>query len=229
MLRIDWKSLLLGKDDWHFLLNVGIRTTIMFLVILIALRLLGKRGIHQLSVFELGVIIGLGSAAGDPMFYEDVGVLPSIIVFIIVVLLYRSITYLVSKSYKIEIFVEGRAAYVLKDGVILEAFKKQPLGKDEFLATLRQNQVYHLGQVETVVIESDGKLSIFFYPDEKVRYGLPILPDAFESMYTSIPEEGIYSCVACGATEKLSPMPNYCCQNCNNDKFLRSIKGARIK
>jgi uncharacterized membrane protein YcaP (DUF421 family) len=44
------------------------RTGIMFLVIIFGLRLLGKRGVKQLSVFELVVIIGLGSAAGDRCF-----------------------------------------------------------------------------------------------------------------------------------------------------------------
>lgn len=226
---MDWKSLLLGKDDWHFMLDVGVRTTIMFLVILLALRLLGKRGIHQLSVFELGVIIGLGSAAGDPMIYEDVGIIPSMIVFVIVVLLYRFITYLISKSDRIETFIEGRAAYILKEGVILESFKKQPLGKDEFLATLRQNQVYHLGQVETVIIESDGKLSIFYYPDDKVKHGLPILPDAFDAAKSQIIDEGIYSCAACGYTEKLSPVKTYNCTRCKHGECLKAANGPRVK
>ena len=72
ILNFDWENLLLGERDWQFLLMVALRTAAMFLVILIGLRMLGKRGVSQLSVFELGVIVGLGSAAGDPMFYKDV-------------------------------------------------------------------------------------------------------------------------------------------------------------
>lgn len=72
-------------EDWSFLPETVLRSLIMFIVILISLRLLGKRGVKQLSIFELVVIIGLGSAAGDPMFYKDVGILPAIIVFSMVV------------------------------------------------------------------------------------------------------------------------------------------------
>jgi uncharacterized membrane protein YcaP (DUF421 family) len=68
----DWKVLLLGGEEWSFLPETMLRTSIMFLVILTALSLLGKRGVKQLSVFELVVMIGLGSAAGDPMFCRDI-------------------------------------------------------------------------------------------------------------------------------------------------------------
>lgn len=70
MITIDWSALFLGTEDWSFLTEVALRTFIMFLIIIIGLRFMGKRGVKQLSVVELVVIIGLGSAAGDPMFYK---------------------------------------------------------------------------------------------------------------------------------------------------------------
>lgn len=225
---MDWKSLLFGEEEWHFLFNTFLRTTIMFVVILIGLRLLGKRGIHQLSVFELGVIIGLGSAAGDPMFYKDVGILPSIVVFIVVISMYRFVTYLISKSDRFEHFIEGKAAYILNEGVILKSFGKQPLGRDEFFATLRQKQVFHLGQVETVIIESDSQLSVYFYPDDQVRYGLPILPGSLDNALKNIIDPGMYSCSFCGHTQSLKSQPNYSCPICSNDKCVRAMKGKRI-
>ena len=94
IIQLDWKSLLLGSEKWEFLFETAFRTFVMFMVILLYLRLFGKRGVKQLSVFELGVIIGLGSAAGDPMFYKEVGLLPGVLVFSIVFGLYRFITFL---------------------------------------------------------------------------------------------------------------------------------------
>ncbi len=84
----NWKELLLGSEEWNFLPEVGIRTLIMFTIILVGLSILGKRGVKQLSVFELVVIIGLGSAAGDPMFYKDVGLIPAIHCFYSLLLVY---------------------------------------------------------------------------------------------------------------------------------------------
>lgn len=225
---MDWQSLLFGNEEWDFLLNTGIRTVVMFTVILLSLRLLGKRGIHQLSVFELGVIIGLGSAAGDPMFYRDVGILPSIVVFIVVVLMYRLITYLISKSERFETFVEGQPAYIMKDGKILKAFEDQPLAKEELFEQLRQHQVNHLGQVQCALIETDGQISIFYFPDDKVICGLPILPDALNASFTTIPDADIYACRGCGNTLELKP-GNYACGLCNYDKWVKAAKGPRVK
>lgn len=225
---MDLESLLFGDEQWEFLLNTFIRTVIMFLVILIALRLMGKRGIHQLSVFELGVIIGLGSAAGDPMFYKGVGILPAIVVFIVVISLYRLVTYLIAKNDRFETIIEGRPVYILRDGMILDTFKEQLLGHDELFAILRQNHICHLGQVETVIIESDGQLSIFFYADDEVRYGLPIMPDALDQSHDHVTEEGMHACTLCGNTEALPASSNFSCNRCQHNGCVKAINDKRI-
>ena len=225
---MDWQSLLFGNEEWAFLLNTGLRTLIMFTVILLALRLLGKRGIHQLSVFELGVIIGLGSAAGDPMFYRDVGILPSIVVFSVVILMYRLVTYLISKSERFETFVEGQPTYIMKDGTILKAFDDQPLAKEELFEQLRQHQVNHLGQVQCALMETDGQISIFYFPDDKVVPGLPILPDALDASFDTIPDNDVYSCRSCGNTLALNP-GNYKCLLCKQDKWVKAANGPRVR
>lgn len=131
---INWKELMVGSEEWNFLSITTLRTVIMFIVILVGLRVLGKRGIKQLSVFELVVIIGLGSAAGDPMFYKDVGILPAIVVFLIIISLYKVITYLIGKNKKFEALIEGKPICLIKDGEFsVENFKKEDLGEDEFL------------------------------------------------------------------------------------------------
>ncbi len=175
-LEIDWKSILLGENEWIFLLETAARSVFMFLVILFSLRVLGKRGVKQLSVFELGVIIGLGSAAGDPMFYKEVGLLAGLMVFVIVIALYKLVTVLISKNEKFEQFVEGNPVCILKDGKLLfKNFEKEPIALDEFFMQLRLDSVSQLGQVEQAFLETNGEVSIFYYEDEKVKPGLPIL------------------------------------------------------
>ncbi len=168
----NWKELLLGNENWGFLLEVVFRSFIMFCIIVISLRLLGKRGVKQLSVFELVVIIGLGSAAGDPMFYKDVGLLPALIVFIMVVSLYLLVTYLVGKNKKFEHLVEGKSVCLIKDGKFsINNFEKELMAQDEFFAELRLQSVSHLGQVEEAIIETSGQISLFFYSDDEVNTG----------------------------------------------------------
>lgn len=226
----SWKELLLGSEEWSFLGETVLRTTIMFLIILTSLRILGKRAVKQLSVFELVVIIGLGSAAGDPMFYKDVGLLPSFIVFFLVVTFYLSVTHLVSKYKPIEHLVEGRPVCLVEEGVFsIENFKKEPLAQDEFFAELRLKGVSHLGQIENAIIETTGGISIYFYPDDEVKYGLPILPLIFDTQTKEISAAGSYACTFCGFTEKLQPTLKHNCPKCQRDQWVKAINKKRVR
>ena len=226
---LEWKSLLLGKEKWNFLLEAALRTAIMFTVILLCFRILGKRGIKQLSVFELGVIVGLGSAAGDPMFYSDVGLLHGILVFAVVLGFYRLITFLINRSNRIEQFVEGKPTAIVEDGCfLLQNFDKEPIARDEFFSQLRIHNVSHLGQVKYALLETNGEVSIFYFPDNEVKYGLPIIPKLCEKKADVITEEGHYACSFCANTEQLSPTPSHTCPVCQKKTWIKAINDKRI-
>lgn len=229
LLKFNWSEFLLGSEDWSFLTEVAFRTFLMFAVILIGLSILGKRGVRQLSVFELVVIIGLGSAAGDPMFYKEVGLLPPILVFIIIILLYNAVTHFVSSNKKIEYLVEGKAICLVKEGrFAISNFSKEILGQEEFFSELRLQSVSHLGQIELAIIETNGGISLFFYEDKDVKYGLPILPGSLDQQQTVIKKAGYYSCVLCGYTEKLEVQHKHVCPQCKKDKWVTSVNRKRV-
>lgn len=225
----SWKDLLLGSENWPFLWETVLRTFIMFLVIMISLRLLGKRGVKQLSVFELVVIIGLGSAAGDPMFYKDVGILPSLVVFGMIISLYSLITFLIGKSKKFERLVEGKPICLIKDGIFeIDNFKKEALGADEFFAELRLKGISQLGQIEQAIEESCGDISIFYYPDEEVKYGLPVMPHALDGALKIITREGHYACIFCGYTENTPAVAAKKCPVCGKDEWVPASNKKRV-
>ncbi|SHE77936.1 DUF421 domain-containing protein [Pedobacter caeni] len=230
MHSIDWTKFFIGEEDWTFLLEIGLRTVVMYFIILIGLRLLGKRGLRQLSVFELVVIISLGSAAGDPMFYKEIGLLFPIVIFGIIVAAYRLTTYLMAKSRKFDDLVEGKCVYFIIDGEFsINGFNKENLAQDEFFSELRQQSVSHLGQVETAILETSGNLSIFYYPDEKVKYGLPILPTLFEQATEKVREAGKYACSHCGNVLDISPVKERKCGKCGHKKWVAAINARRIR
>ena len=230
LLSIDWTKFLIGEDNWEFLAEISIRTIAMYFIILIGLRLLGKRGVRQLSVFELVVIISLGSAAGDPMFYKEVGLMVPIVVFTVIVGAYRLTTFFMAKSKKFDDLVEGTPSYLIKEGEFsIEDFGKEDLAYDEFFADLRLLSISHLGQVESAILETSGNLSVYFYPDEKVKYGLPILPDLFEQCHHEILEQGPYACSYCGNIAQLKPVAEHTCDKCKHKTWVKAIKSLRIR
>jgi uncharacterized membrane protein YcaP (DUF421 family) len=230
LIEINIKTLLIGEEKWSFLFETTIRSIIMFIAIIMSLRLLGKRGVKQLSVFELGVIIGLGSAAGDPMFYKDVGLVSGILVFMIVMALYKFITFLINRNDRFETFLEGKPTTVIEDGQIkVKNYKKEPIARDEMYSQLRLNSVTHLGQVQLAIIETNGEISVFFYKDDDVRYGLPILPHLQKNKLKEIGELGMYSCCFCGNTKEIAPVEETRCDCCENREWISARNSLRVR
>ncbi len=225
----DWERLLIGEGiPYSFLLEVLLRSIVMFMVILLVLRLMGKRGIRQLSIFELAIIISLGSAAGDPMFYEDVALIPAIAVFVIVMTLYKGITYLSGRFEKIEKIVEGKPVKLIEDGIIhYENFRNESLAYDELFSELRLKQVDHLGQVRAAYLETSGELSIFYFEDHDVKWGLPILPDLLDNTREEVDATKVYACKLCGFTQDTitgGPV----CHHCGKSSWIMAKNNPRI-
>ena len=230
LLKLDWQTLLLGEEDWSFIPNVLIRTAIMFAVILVSLRMLGKRSVTQLSIFELGVIIGLGSAAGDPMFYKEVGLLVAFLVFIVVVGMYRLTTFLINKSDRVERVLEGEPAYVLENGkLIIETFEEETIAHEEFFSLLRQQQVSHLGQVKLAILETNGAVSIYYFPDEDVQWGLPVLPHLYDEPAKRVIAGRRYACTYCGELLKSDTNNEEAiCNSCGKQQWVEAIREKRV-
>lgn len=226
---MDWNEILWGDLEAAFLLQILFRTVVMYLIILFALKILGKRGVKQLSIFELVIIISLGSAAGDPMFYKEVGLLSAFAVFVVIIISYKITTHLVFKYKTVEKLLEGEAIYLIDDGVFsIRNFNKESLGYDEFFSEMRQKSVSHLGQIDIAILEISGEVSLYFYDDEDVIYGLPILPTLYHQQHCEITEKCHYSCTYCGFTEIIVPTKLHICTNCKHDKWVKAINCKRI-
>lgn len=224
----EWNRVLFNELPGEFLFEVIFRSVIMFTVLLLTLKLTGKRGVKQLSVFETVIIIALGSAAGDPMFYEDVGIVPAIMVFTVIIIMYRLVTWLTGKSKKFEEFIEGKTECLINNGKFsISTFEKESLAQDEFFSELRLKSVEHLGQVKFAYLETSGEVSVFYYEDENVLPGLPIIPQLFLNKSKIILSDGLYSCTFCGNTE-VQGIGTATCKSCKRDEWVEAIKTLRI-
>jgi uncharacterized membrane protein YcaP (DUF421 family) len=228
-MEIDWHRILFSDHPYSFFIEILIRTPIMFLAVVIILRLTGKRGIQQLSIFEMVMIITMGSAAGDSMFYDDVGLLHCIAVFGIILIAYRLVILLIARSEKAELLLEGEPIYLLRNGkMCLDEIDNDEMGADEFFGELRGNNVEHLGQLRYVILEDTGKLSLFYYPNEEVKPGLPVLPDDYNKKSSKIEHPGLYACSRCGNTEIQQPSDSVICTLCTNTEWVMAVDRKRI-
>lgn len=110
------------------------RSLYTFVLVFIFLKITGRRGVRQMSLFEVLIILTLGSAAGDVAFYDDVPLLPVLVVFVTLALLYRGIMWLMGHSEKLEDLLEGKPIVVVEEGQLArEKLHAENMTEFEFL------------------------------------------------------------------------------------------------
>lgn len=225
---MNFEEIFIGDLNFDFAAEITIRTLIMFAMVLIVLRLSGKKGVRQLSLFEVAIIIAMGSAAGDPMFNKESSLFTSFIVFAAIILLYRLITLLASKSEKFERIIEGEPLYVIEDGkfALLDDLS-HTFAKDEFFAEMRQESIEHLGQIKTAILETNGNISFYYFHDEEVKYGLPIQPKIYAKKSENIDTAGMYACTYCGHAQELQTGFSQC-SNCKRKEWVKASNAKRL-
>ena len=223
----DWNNIFFKDLEWGYALEIVLRTILMFSFILVFLRMSGKKGIRQLSIFEVAIIIGLGSAAGDPMFNQDNAIVPAIIVFATILIFYRVITWAAAKREKFERILEGDPLYIIEDGmfVMMDSIE-QTYGKDEFFSEMRQQSIEHVGQIETAILETNGNVSFFFFDDNDVKPGLPVLPKKYEKRSKHVAAPGKYACTFCANVEEIK-QGFHTCSRCKKDEWVEAIQTIR--
>ncbi|KQS33929.1 DUF421 domain-containing protein [Dyadobacter sp. Leaf189] len=224
---MDWQALFINDLDWEFAIEIVIRTLIMFAAILIFLRTSGKKGVKQLSIFEVAIIIGLGSAAGDPMLNKQNAIIPALIVFITILAFYRLITWFAMKNEKFEKVLEGTPVYLIEDGIFNLESGDETYAKDEFFSEMRQQSIEHLGQVRTAILEPNGNISFLFYEDEEVKPGLPVMPKLYSQKTKNVTQEGRYACYVCGNIEHIDNGHKKC-KRCGTDDWVKAIHTKRL-
>jgi uncharacterized membrane protein YcaP (DUF421 family) len=220
---MEVNQFLMGDEPWSFLLEVVFRSVLAFIVVILAIKATGKRGVRQLTIFELVIILTLGSAAGDVGFYKEVGVLTAFAAIVTIVLMYRFITYLILKFSPMERFLEGKAVVIIDDGLFTNhILNNQNISFDEFFMELRLEGIEHLGQVRKAILEVNGQISIFRNDASEIKPGLNILPDIVQQHYRVIPYNGLHSCINCGYTEIQEKDEQPVCPSCNHTKWGRA-------
>ncbi len=140
---------------------VIIRTLILFSLVLLVIRLMGKRQVGQMQPYEIGIIIMISALAAIPM--EDTGI--PLINTIIPILLIFSFQVILSfgaqKNERIRAFIDGRPSVLIKDGKIEEQeLIKLRMNINDLLELLRIQGYANILDVETAVLENNGVLSV---------------------------------------------------------------------
>lgn len=217
------QRLLIGDGPWAFLVEVIPRAAIMYAMLLVAMRMMGKRLAAQMSIIELAVILMLGAAIGVPIQVSSQGILPAAIVLVTVAVLQRLSAQAGLRWPKFGVVEQGGVTILVKDGCIqLDALKRSLISREMLASELRGANVAHLGQLRRVYLEASGVISIVWKKDPPP--GLTVRPDMDESLLDAIGADGYFSCWNCGLTVKCRDGPGERCEACGSERWESAVR-----
>lgn len=211
----DWGRLFLGGAPPLFYLEIAFRTIVIFVWLIVLLRSTGRRSLAQLSAIEFAIVIALGSAVGDPMFYPEVPLLHAMLVMTLVVGLQRGLAKLIRRHEVVETLIESRPSELVRLGVLqLSELEQAKLSREDVFELLRNQSVRQLGEVQRAYLEQNGQLSLFTFPQGAALVGVPIVPP-WDLQWPAVVPPGTphlqpLACLQCGAVAKDGISPGRC-------------------
>ena len=143
------------------MLNLVIRTLILYATVILSLRVMGKKQLGELQPSELVVAIMISDLASVPMQTIDIPILSGILPVLTLIVAEVILSFVALKSKKVRSIITGEPNIVIYNGKIME----KELGKlrfnvNDLISELRLNGCYDISEVAVAVVETSGKISI---------------------------------------------------------------------
>lgn len=160
------------------LLVIIFRTFIGYFILIVLMRIMGKREIGELGVFDAIILMSLGNMTILGIENYDQNYLYWIVPIVILTIIQKVISFITLKLQKTRKYFDGNESLIIYHGkIVIPEMRKNQYNLDDLMTQLRLSQVRSITEVEYAFLESNGKLSVFTYDEnekEKI-YPLPLV------------------------------------------------------
>lgn len=155
-----------------------VRSIILYVIVLVVMRLMGKREIGQLQPFELAIAIMIADLASVPMSEVGIPIINGIIPILSLLVMHLIISFINLKSIKMRQLICGKPSILIYRGKINEkVLIKERFTINELQERLRANNINDLADVEYAILETSGQVSIIQKPNKRTT-----IPEDFNIM-----------------------------------------------
>lgn len=151
---------------WHVLLQILLRTAAIYAVVLIGVRLSGKREVGQMTPFDLTLLLLISNAVQNAMTGPDTSLVGGVVAAGTLLLLNYFVAELSGANRRFRRFVQGQPSLLVHDGqVIASHMAKEHVSMDELQRALREHGINSYHDVALAVLEVDGSISCLKYDE----------------------------------------------------------------
>lgn len=144
-----------------------VRTILLYAILIVGIRALGKRQIGELEPVELVLMLLVSDLAAVPMQDFGIPLLNGALPIVTLLSLSMLLSYFSMRSVRFHRLICGNPTTLIRDGVIQQdAMRRNRFTLDELIDELRAQGVTDLETVKYAVLETNGQLSVLLYPDE---------------------------------------------------------------
>ena len=152
-------------------LDIVVRTTIIYLFVVVGLRFGGKRQVGQLSIVDLVVLLLLSNAVQNSMVGDNNSILGGVVAGAVILILGRSLNILIDRFRPIRELIVGEPRILIRDGdVSLRALRQEEISVDELMEALREHGLEETRDVKLAILEVDGSISIVPMPAAEAAF-----------------------------------------------------------
>lgn len=142
------------------------RSIILYIVVVIVMRLMGKRQLGELEPSEFAVTVMISELATIPMQDSDIPLLHGIIPILAIISLEFIMTFLSLKSIRFRTFSCGKPSILIREGTIdQKELKRVRISIDELMSALRNKNATDISKIRYAILEPGGQLSVINYED----------------------------------------------------------------
>lgn len=150
------------------MLVIFVRSILIYIIVLVVMRLMGKREIGQLQPFELAISIMIADLATMPMSNSGIPITNGIIPILGLLVMHLIISVSNLKSTKIRQLICGKPSLLIYRGKINEKMlRKERFTINELQERLRDNDIMNLGDVEYAILETSGQINVIQKPNKR--------------------------------------------------------------
>jgi uncharacterized membrane protein YcaP (DUF421 family) len=157
----QWVADIFSHPDLAGALVIAGKTAVVYLFLIAGLRLLGKRELGQMSVYDLVLIVVIANAVQNAMVGPDNSLGGGLVAAATLLLMNRGLTWLLLQRRGFRHWMLGDPVLIVRDGHLLpDAMRREGITRDHVLAAMREHGIGDLGDVQMAVLEVDGAISI---------------------------------------------------------------------
>jgi uncharacterized membrane protein YcaP (DUF421 family) len=156
---MDWRNIIF--QDWQGVVRTVIVGILAYAALVCFLRVSGKRTLAKLNAFDLVITVALGSTLSAILLQESVALIEGAVALALLISLQYVVTFSSVRSHRFAQFVRSEPALLVTDGkCCARTMRRERITEDEALSAIRSKGGHGIVDAHTVILESDGTISV---------------------------------------------------------------------